>query len=139
MPAPRTAVRGHDQSFDVIIVGARCAGAALATHLARAGLDVVLVDSAPLPAGQVASTHADAMVLGSVDVPTVSFGSSASVGVATATKAANAANFLSVMKCPLQNGQGKRTGRSATPSIQPTSRSMVRREQARWSARGGAA
>jgi menaquinone-9 beta-reductase len=43
--------------FDVIIVGARCAGAALATHLAHAGLSVAVLDAAPLPSGQPASTH----------------------------------------------------------------------------------
>jgi len=57
MPAPRTGAPGHDQRFDVIIVGARCAGAALAIHLARAGKEVLVVDSAPLPGGPVASTH----------------------------------------------------------------------------------
>jgi flavin-dependent dehydrogenase len=44
--------------YDVIIVGARCAGAALATHLGRAGSGrVLLVDSAKLPSDQVLSTH----------------------------------------------------------------------------------
>src|SRR6478752_2890711 len=49
--------RDSAHRFDVIVVGARCAGAALAVHLARAGLDVAMVDSAPLPGGHVASTH----------------------------------------------------------------------------------
>jgi 2-polyprenyl-6-methoxyphenol hydroxylase-like FAD-dependent oxidoreductase len=43
--------------FDVIIAGARCAGAALATHVARAGLSVAVLDSAPLGSGQPNSTH----------------------------------------------------------------------------------
>jgi len=47
---------GHDH-LDVVIVGARCAGAALAQRLAAAGRTVALVDSAPLPSGQAMSTH----------------------------------------------------------------------------------
>src|SRR5215207_9438824 len=47
---PRTA-------FDVIIVGARCAGAPLAYHLASAGLSVALLDAARLPGDQRTSTH----------------------------------------------------------------------------------
>lgn len=43
--------------FDVIIVGARCAGAPLATFLARTGARVLLVDRASLPSDQVLSTH----------------------------------------------------------------------------------
>ena len=46
-----------DRSCDVVVVGARCAGAALATHLARAGVSVVVVDAAPLGSNQPASTH----------------------------------------------------------------------------------
>ena len=42
---------------DVIIVGARCAGASLATFLGRAGMSVLLVDKDPLPSDQVISTH----------------------------------------------------------------------------------
>lgn len=42
---------------DVLIVGARCAGSALATFLARAGLKVLAVDRAALPSDQVLSTH----------------------------------------------------------------------------------
>ncbi|MGI8778493.1 MAG: NAD(P)/FAD-dependent oxidoreductase [Acidimicrobiales bacterium] len=45
-------VEGHD----VIVVGARCAGAPLAAHLARAGLSVALVDRATFPS-DTASTH----------------------------------------------------------------------------------
>lgn len=41
---------------DVVIVGARCAGAPLAVHLARAGLSVALVDRATFPS-DTPSTH----------------------------------------------------------------------------------
>jgi flavin-dependent dehydrogenase len=44
-------------SFDAIIVGARCAGAALAQRLAAAGLSVALVDAADLPSDHSCSTH----------------------------------------------------------------------------------
>jgi menaquinone-9 beta-reductase len=43
--------------YDVLIVGARCAGATLATFLARAGMSVLVLDKAPLPSDQVLSTH----------------------------------------------------------------------------------
>lgn len=43
--------------YDVLVVGARCAGAALATYLARAGASVLLLDRATLPSDQVLSTH----------------------------------------------------------------------------------
>jgi flavin-dependent dehydrogenase len=43
--------------YDVVIVGARCAGAATARLLAAAGLDVLLLDRTRLPADTV-STHA---------------------------------------------------------------------------------
>ncbi len=43
--------------FDVIIVGARCAGSPLAILLARAGLRVCVVDRARFPS-DTASTHA---------------------------------------------------------------------------------
>jgi flavin-dependent dehydrogenase len=43
--------------FDVIIVGARCAGAALATFSARSGARVLLIDRDSLPSDQVLSTH----------------------------------------------------------------------------------
>jgi menaquinone-9 beta-reductase len=46
-----------EATFDVIIVGARCAGASLAYHLANAGLSVALLDAARLPSGQRTSTH----------------------------------------------------------------------------------
>jgi 2-polyprenyl-6-methoxyphenol hydroxylase-like FAD-dependent oxidoreductase len=41
---------------DVVVVGARCAGAPLATHLVRAGLSVALVDRATFPS-DTPSTH----------------------------------------------------------------------------------
>src|ERR687896_1837081 len=44
-------------SFDVIVVGARCAGAPLATMLARAGLRVCMVDKDRFPS-DTPSTHA---------------------------------------------------------------------------------
>ena len=43
--------------FDTVIVGARCAGASLAIHLARAGQRVLLLDAAKLPSDQPLSTH----------------------------------------------------------------------------------
>lgn len=46
-----------EEVFDVVIVGARCAGASLATRLAQAGLSVAVLDAAPLPSGQQSSTH----------------------------------------------------------------------------------
>ena len=42
---------------DVVIVGARCAGATLATFLARAGASVLLLDKDPLRSDQILSTH----------------------------------------------------------------------------------
>jgi menaquinone-9 beta-reductase len=42
---------------DVVIVGARCAGATLATFLARAGASVLLLDRDKLPSDQILSTH----------------------------------------------------------------------------------
>jgi flavin-dependent dehydrogenase len=42
---------------DVVIVGARCAGATLATFLARAGASVVLLDKDRLPSDLILSTH----------------------------------------------------------------------------------
>ncbi|HEY5946804.1 MAG TPA: NAD(P)/FAD-dependent oxidoreductase [Kofleriaceae bacterium] len=44
-------------SWDVIVVGARCAGSPLARFLARAGKRVLLVDSATFPSDQPLSTH----------------------------------------------------------------------------------
>lgn len=43
--------------FDTIIVGARCAGAALGTFLARSGSRVLLLDRDALPSDQILSTH----------------------------------------------------------------------------------
>jgi len=43
--------------YDVIIVGAQCAGSTLAAFLAAAGADVLLVDKAAMPSDQVLSTH----------------------------------------------------------------------------------
>lgn len=45
-------------SFDCVIVGARCAGSPLAVHLALAGMKVCVVDAARLPSDQALSTHA---------------------------------------------------------------------------------
>src|SRR5205814_8136964 len=45
------------RDYDVIVVGARCAGATLATFLARAGADVLLLDKDAMPSEQVLSTH----------------------------------------------------------------------------------
>jgi 2-polyprenyl-6-methoxyphenol hydroxylase-like FAD-dependent oxidoreductase len=45
------------ETADVVIVGARCAGAATALLLARAGHDVVMVDRATFPSDTL-STHA---------------------------------------------------------------------------------
>jgi len=43
--------------YDVIIAGARCSGASLGIHLARAGVKVLIVDAAKLPSDHVLSTH----------------------------------------------------------------------------------
>lgn len=43
--------------YDVIIVGARCAGATLAVFLGRAGLKVLLLDSVKMPRDMTLSTH----------------------------------------------------------------------------------
>jgi 2-polyprenyl-6-methoxyphenol hydroxylase-like FAD-dependent oxidoreductase len=42
---------------DVVVVGARCAGAPLATFLARSGAAVLLLDKDRLPSDQILSTH----------------------------------------------------------------------------------
>ena len=44
-------------SYDVVIVGGRCAGAPLATWLARAGVRVLMVEKSALGSDQVLSTH----------------------------------------------------------------------------------
>ena len=46
----------QDHQYDAIVVGARCAGATVATLLARAGRRVLLVDRAEFPSDTV-STH----------------------------------------------------------------------------------
>jgi len=43
--------------YDIVIVGARCAGATLATLLARAGASVLLLDGHAMPSDHVLSTH----------------------------------------------------------------------------------
>ena len=45
------------QTYDAVIVGGRCAGAALATYLAREGASVVMLDADELGSDQVISTH----------------------------------------------------------------------------------
>lgn len=45
-----------NRRYDVVIVGGRCAGAPLAVHLARAGLDVAVVDRDTFPS-ETLSTH----------------------------------------------------------------------------------
>jgi flavin-dependent dehydrogenase len=45
------------ESFDVVVVGARCAGAATAMLLARQGHDVLVVDRVGFPSDTL-STHA---------------------------------------------------------------------------------
>jgi len=52
MPSMTTHAR-----HDVVVVGARCAGATLATFLARAGASVLLLDKDQLPSDQILSTH----------------------------------------------------------------------------------
>jgi flavin-dependent dehydrogenase len=51
------AVPNKSEMFDTVIVGARCAGATLAIHLARAGQRVLLLDGAKLPSDQPMSSH----------------------------------------------------------------------------------
>jgi 2-polyprenyl-6-methoxyphenol hydroxylase-like FAD-dependent oxidoreductase len=46
-----------DPRYDIVIIGARCAGAALAAFTARSGARVLLVDRSPLPSDLVLSTH----------------------------------------------------------------------------------
>jgi flavin-dependent dehydrogenase len=45
------------QTYDAVIVGARCAGAALATYLARSGASVIVLEAGRLGTDQVLSTH----------------------------------------------------------------------------------
>ena len=44
------------KNYDVIIVGARCAGATTAAHLAKQGLNVLVVDKTTFPQDTL-STH----------------------------------------------------------------------------------
>lgn len=46
-----------NKKYNVIIVGARCAGATLAIYLVRAGISVLLLDKDELPSDHVLSTH----------------------------------------------------------------------------------
>jgi 2-polyprenyl-6-methoxyphenol hydroxylase-like FAD-dependent oxidoreductase len=57
MDLHRSPVRSHPARADVVVVGARCAGAATALLLARHGHDVVLVDRSSFPS-DTTSTHA---------------------------------------------------------------------------------
>jgi flavin-dependent dehydrogenase len=47
----------RENDYDAVIVGARCAGATLATFLARAGARVLLLDKDVMPSDHVLSTH----------------------------------------------------------------------------------
>ena len=46
-----------ESRYDVVIVGARCAGATLATFLGRGGASVLVLDKDRLPSDQILSTH----------------------------------------------------------------------------------
>src|SRR5687767_1378884 len=46
-----------ESHHDVVIVGARCAGATLATFVARGGASVLLLDKDRLPSDHILSTH----------------------------------------------------------------------------------
>lgn len=54
-------------NFDVVIVGARCAGASLATLLARQGLEVAVVEQATLPSDTLSSHVFEADALAFLD------------------------------------------------------------------------
>jgi 2-polyprenyl-6-methoxyphenol hydroxylase-like FAD-dependent oxidoreductase len=45
------------EKYDVAVVGGRCAGAALATYMSRAGAKVALIDALPRHSDAVVSTH----------------------------------------------------------------------------------
>jgi menaquinone-9 beta-reductase len=51
-----SARRDDDQRVEVLVIGARCAGAPLAAHLARAGVSVLVADRASFPSDTL-STH----------------------------------------------------------------------------------
>ncbi|BBZ58096.1 hypothetical protein MPHO_50880 [Mycolicibacterium phocaicum] len=51
-----TGITSTPESCDVVIIGARLAGASAAAHMARAGLDVVALDRSSFPSDQL-STH----------------------------------------------------------------------------------
>src|SRR5215218_9042004 len=60
MPSPHHHLHGHHPAADghqVVVVGARCAGAPTAMLLARQGHDVLVVDRASFPSDTL-STHA---------------------------------------------------------------------------------
>src|SRR6185369_3614465 len=48
---------GFPMNYDVIIVGARCSGAALGTLLARSGVKTLILDADSLPSDMPMSTH----------------------------------------------------------------------------------
>lgn len=52
-----TSPRPARERWDVLVIGARCAGATLAAYLGRAGARVLCVDKSPLPSDVVLSTH----------------------------------------------------------------------------------
>lgn len=52
-----TSARPARERWDVIVIGARCAGATLAAYLGRSGARVLCVDRSPLPSDVVLSTH----------------------------------------------------------------------------------
>ena len=47
----------HGSKWDAIVVGARCAGAATAAFLSRAGVRTLCIDRATMPSDHVLSTH----------------------------------------------------------------------------------
>ena len=55
-PGDRRAGEGGDEVCDVVVVGARLAGACAAAHFARAGRSVVVLDRSRFPSDQL-STH----------------------------------------------------------------------------------
>ena len=57
MPFMADTYRMRTCDYDVVIVGARCAGATLAIFLARAGANVLLLDKEGMPSDHILSTH----------------------------------------------------------------------------------